>query len=75
VKNDENDGRIPSNEQQSELPQSLHDLMFCLIQTMQDQTEAITRLAESNEALIDAMTQDSGEEGLSNTYMDGSPVR
>lgn len=46
-----------------------------LVVAMAGQTEAITRLAMSNEALVEAMEQDDPDpDALPDTYMDGSKV-
>lgn len=77
MKNEESAGQKPSSSQPSERPLSLLELLGVLIQTMQAQTEAITRLAKSNEALVEAMAQ--AEEDIDDdgpkTYMDGTPIR
>lgn len=53
--------------------------LSALTQAIQDQTKAITHLAQSNQALVAAMAdadgQDMGEDGPITRYMDGSPVR
>lgn len=54
-----------------------HQDLSPLIAVIASQTEAITRLAMSNEALVEAMGQEDPDMlGLPvSTYMDGSPVR
>lgn len=54
----------------------LSPLLEALLAAMQAQTEAINALADSNMALVDAMIEgvEGGDgEGLSRTYLDGSP--
>lgn len=48
-----------------------------LMQAMQEQTDAINRLANSNAALIQAMAEAEGldEDQEPTTYLDGSPAR
>jgi len=47
-----------------------------LVSAIAAQTQAITRLAQSNEALVQAMAQDDPDpDELPETYMDGSPIR
>lgn len=58
---------------------SAHDESFAqLIAAMQAQTQAINRLAQSNEALVQAMIDSEGmpsDEGQSTAYLSGAPVR
>lgn len=77
MKNEESAGQMPSSSQQSGQPPSLLELLGVLIQTMQAQTEAITRLAKSNEALVEAMAQadEDIDDDEPKTYMDGTPIR
>ena len=77
MKNEENGGQTPSESRPNEQRPSLLEALGVLIQTMQVQTEAITRLAQSNEALVEAMGQEDPEILAlpAYTYMDGSPVR
>lgn len=75
MKNEESAGQEPSELQQSEQPKYLLDLLGILIQAMQEQTESITRLAASNEALVEAMAQDDPDVlDLPVRHLDGSPV-
>lgn len=75
MKNEESAGPRPSESQPSEPPKSLLDLLVVLIQAMQEQAEAISRLAASNEALVEAMAQDDPDVlDLPVRHLDGSPV-
>lgn len=75
VKNEENAGQTPSESQPSERQQCLLETLGVLIQTMQVQTEAITRLAMSNEALVEALGQEDPDMlELPVRHLDGSPV-
>lgn len=50
--------------------------MLALVQEMRQQTAATNRLAQSNEALVQAMAEsDDGQDDEPNTYLDGSRVR
>ena len=56
---------------------SLYQDLSPLVAAITAQTEAITRLAQSNEALVEAMAQEEPDmlELPVSTYMDGSPMR
>jgi hypothetical protein len=61
-------------------PDPMSDQLIHQLQTlctaMLAQTEAINRLAASNEALVQAMSEaEDEEEGQQGSYMDGSPRR
>lgn len=53
-----------------------HSGLSKLIQAMTEQTAAISRLAQSNEALVQAMAENEGidddDQGLSPTYLNGT---
>lgn len=63
--------------QQSEAPGYFETLLAPLVAALMGQTEAINRLAQSNEMLVQAMAEDAGvnEDGPVSHYLDGSPVR
>lgn len=76
MKNEENAGQMPSESQPNEQLQCLLETLGVLIQTMQLQTKAITRLAQSNEALVEAMAEEDPDMlDLPVRHLDGSPVR
>lgn len=78
---------VPSGERGSPSGKPSHgpglgDFQIQLLSSMMAQTEALNRLARSNEGLtqtvamlIEQMAADEGVDGLPATYMDGSPVR
>lgn len=76
MKNAENAGQQPCEQPQTEQPKYLPGLPE-LIQALHQQTEAITRLAMSNEALVAAMVEDEPDdlEESGTTYLDGSVKR
>ena len=75
MKNEENAGQKPSESQQSGQQQYFSALLEKLLLTMQAQTEAITRLAQSNEALVEAMGQEDPDMvEAPSRHLDGSPV-
>lgn len=75
MKNEENAGQTPSESQQSGQPLSLLEQMGVLVQALQAQTQAISRLAQSNEALVEAMGQEEPDMlDLPVRHLDGSPV-
>lgn len=50
--------------------------MLALVQEMRQQTAATNRLAQSNEALVQAMAESDGDQDAEPThYMDGSRIR
>lgn len=76
MKNEENAGQTPS-ESQPLGPLLCSPGLEPLIQALRQQTEAITRLAMSNEALVAAMAEEDPDmlELPVRQYMDGSPIR
>ena len=52
------------------------DLMIRLIAALEEQSQSIQALADSNLMLVQAMSEDMGNGDMpATTYMDGSPVR
>lgn len=76
MKNAESAGQQPCEQQQTEQPRYFPGLPE-LIHALHQQTEAITRLAMSNEALVAAMADEEPEdlEAQGPTYLDGSVKR
>lgn len=75
MKNEESAGQKPSESPLNEQLPSLLALLGALTQSLQMQTEAINRLAASNEALVEAMVEgDPDVDELVQRHLDGSPV-
>lgn len=56
--------------------QDLEDCLILLAQKIEAQTDAINNLAESNMALVQAMSESQGDEDMPTTnYLSGKPVR
>lgn len=60
------------------MSERVESLLVELIEALQEQTKAVQALANSNQALVQAMAEMEGvedEDCLPGTYLDGSPCR